>query len=174
MAQKVRLVYPTAEMEKDAIAFKNKFFSHGERIIHGSFLLDTDRYSYPEWVELVQRSRRAGTADPRYGVSDTLFAVNLENEIVGIITVRYDVTGFYKDCGHIGYSVAPDRRRQGYAAAMLREALAFAKEHGLTEVKVVCAADNAASRNTVLSCGGRRSRCFRNSGHGYEEFILEL
>lgn len=65
--------------------FKLKFYNHGEKTIFGSYKLDTDRYSYAEWLEIIQNNASVDTANPKFGVSDTLFAVNEENEIVGIL-----------------------------------------------------------------------------------------
>ena len=110
-------------MEKDALEFKMKFYNNGEKTIFGSYKLDVDKYSYLEWLEIIQNNTSVDTANPKFGVSDTLFAMNEENEIVGIINIRYDMTEFYKDSGHIGYSVVPEKRMQGYATEMLKEAL---------------------------------------------------
>ncbi len=55
---------------------------------------------------------------------------------------------------HIGYSVRPSERGKGYAEAQLRLALEKAREAGLDRVRLVCVADNQASRRTILSCGG--------------------
>lgn len=172
--QKIKLIFPTVEMEKNVLDFKMKFYNNGEKTIHGSYKLDVNRYSYHEWLELMQSNTSVDTANPKFGLSDTLFAVNGENEIVGIITIRYDMTEFYKDSGHIGYSVAPDKRKQGYASEMLREALVLAKAHNLTEVKVVCAAENIASKKTILSCQGKLNRVIRKADGDHEEYIIAL
>ena len=37
---------------------------------------------------------------------------------------------------------------------MLKEMLKVAKQLGLTEVRIDCDKENAASRNTILACGG--------------------
>ena len=112
---RINLTFPTIDMEKDALEFKMKFYNNGEKTIFGSYQLDVDKYSFPEWLEIIQNNTSVDTANPKFGVSDTLFAVNEENEIVGIINIRYDMTEFYKNSGHIGYSVVPEKRMQGYA-----------------------------------------------------------
>ena len=172
--RKIKLIFPTPEMEKDALEFKMKFYNNGEKAISGSYKLDTDRYSYPEWLEILRNNARADTADPRFGVSDTFFAVDMENEIVGIINIRYDMTDFYKNSGHIGYSVAPDKRGQGCAAEMLRVVLEKARERGMTEVKLVCAADNIPSKKTILACGGKLNRLIGSGETVKEEYLIVL
>ncbi len=172
--KRIKLVFPTIDMEKDALDFKLKFYNNGERTIFGSYKLDVDKYSYLEWLEIIQNNTSVDTANPKFGVSDTLFAVNEENEIVGIINIRYDMTEFYKDSGHIGYSVAPDKRMQGYATEMLKEALEKAKEQKLSEVKVVCYADNVPSRKTIIACGGRLNRVIKSDDADKEEYLITL
>ena len=172
--KRIRLVFPSVDMEKEALKFKKKFYDNGENTIYGSYKLDVDKYSYPEWIEIIQNNAHMNTANPKFGVSDTFFAVNLQNEIVGIINIRYDMKEFYKDSGHIGYSVVPDKRRQGYATEMLNAALIKMKEHNLLEVKVVCTADNIPSKKTIMACKGTLSRVIRTDDIDKEEYIITL
>ncbi|MBQ8278519.1 MAG: GNAT family N-acetyltransferase [Roseburia sp.] len=172
--KKIRLIFPTIKMEKEALEFKNKFYDNGEKTIFGSYKLDVDKYSYPEWLEIIRNNAHASTANPKFGVSDTLFALNQDDEIVGIINIRYDMTEFYKDSGHIGYSVVPDKRRQGYATKMLKAALEKTKEHNLSEVKVVCHADNIPSKKTIIACEGKLNRVIKTDDIDKEEYIITL
>ncbi len=171
---RIKLVFPTIAMEKETLKFKLKFYNHGEKTIFGSYKLDTDRYSYSEWLEIIQNNTNVDTANPKFGVSDTLFAMNEENEIVGIINIRYDMTEFYKDSGHIGLSVVPEKRMQGYATEMLKEALKRLKMHELSEVKAVCSADNIPSKKTIIACGGKLNRIIEREGVDKEEYIISL
>lgn len=172
--KRVNLVFPTIEMEKDAQEFKMKFYNNGEKTIFGSYKLDVDKYSYLEWLEIIINNARFSTANPKFGVSDTLFAMNEENKIVGIINIRYDMTEFYKDSGHVGYSVVPEERMKGYATEMLKEALKRFKTHNLSEVKVVCSADNMPSRKTIIACGGKLNRIIKSENSDKEEYIIML
>ena len=172
--KKIKLVFPTIDMENDVLEFKRKFYENGEKKINGSFKLDVDRYSYSEWLEIIKSNTSLETANPEFGISDTLFALNEENEIVGIISIRYDMTEFYKNSGHIGYSVVPDKRRQGYATAMLKAVLDKAREHNFSEVKVVCSEDNEASRKTILACGGKINRIIKTDEANKEEYLILL
>ena len=170
----IRLVVPSADMEQRALDFKQQFFNAGERVISGSYKLDQDRYTYGDWLAILESNRSAETANPKFGVSETFLAENEENDLVGIINIRYELTPFYKDSGHIGYSVVPQQRRKGYATEMLRNVLELAKQRGMTEVMLVCLADNIASKKTILRCGGQLTRRFGPEGSLKEEFRICL
>ncbi len=94
-----------------------------------------------------------------------------DGKMVGAVVLRHALQ--YDDddpefASHIGYSVRPDERRKGYAAAQLRQALRFAHDTlGLDSVRIVCAAYNTASRSTILRCGG----VYVDTLHGEESGI---
>ncbi len=170
----IRLIVPTAAMEAQVTAFKQSFFDAGEQVISGGYKLDQARYSYADWLAILESNRSAETADPKFGVSETFLAENEEKELVGIINIRYELTPFYKDSGHIGYSVVPQHRRKGYATEMLRNVLELARQRGMTEVMLVCMADNTASKQTILRCGGQLMRRFGPEDRLKEEFRICL
>jgi predicted acetyltransferase len=57
--------------------------------------------------------------------------------------------------GHIGYSVAPWKRRRGYATRALGLMLPIARAQGLEWVDLTTDEDNVASQKTILHNGGR-------------------
>ena len=85
-------------------------------------------------------------------------ALNKDNRIVGFGTLRHqlkyddDETDF---ASHIGYSVAPDQRRKGYAKEILRLLCKEASRLGIHTVRLVCRDTNIASIHSILACGGR-------------------
>ncbi len=56
--------------------------------------------------------------------------------------------------GHIGYSVVPWKRRQGYASLALKAMLPLAKAEGLRYVELTTDPDNIASHGVIAACGG--------------------
>lgn len=77
------------------------------------------------------------------------------NKILGMLSLRHSLNEFLLNYGgHIGYSVAPDERRKGYAKLMLQNALEYCAKIDLKKVLITCATTNTASRNTILACGG--------------------
>ncbi len=56
--------------------------------------------------------------------------------------------------GHIGYSIVPWKRRQGYATRALALLLPEARAQGLPHVELTTDADNVASQKVILRNGG--------------------
>lgn len=172
--QNIKFVFPEKKMKDDALEFKQEFFDAGEHTIYGSYKLDMNRYTYDEWLEILKSNLTTETANPKFGVSETYFAVNEEDVIVGIINFRHTLTDFYSNSGHVGYSVRPSYRKQGYATKMLSAILSNACKAGLTEIKIVCEQSNIASIKTIVNNGGKLIRTFGESGNLYNEYCITL
>ena len=80
------------------------------------------------------------------------------NEVIGMVNIRPLALQhvFLKQYGgHIGYSIRPDRRKQGIGTKMLRDTLILCrKEYGLDRVLVTCLEDNEASAKVIMNNGG--------------------
>ena len=172
--QNIKLVFPEKKMKDDVLGFKQEFFDAGERTIYGSYKLDTNRYTYDELLEIPKSNLTTETANPKFGVSETYFAVNEDGVIVGIINFRHTLTAFYSNSGHVGYSVRPSYRKQGYATRMLSAILSNAYKAGLAEIKLVCEQSNIASIKTIINNGGKSIRTFEESGVLYNEYLIIL
>lgn len=155
----LRLVRPNKEHKMQALDFKQEFFGNNEKIINGSELLD-QMENYEEWLVSVTNNISEETVNPAWVVTDTFFAVNESNEIVGIIDLRHTLNDFLKDFGNCGYSVRPSERRKGYATEMLRQILDVARESGMTELHLSVERDNEPSIKTIISNGGVYERSF--------------
>lgn len=159
----IRLVRPTQELKKKAIDFRQEFFDNDETIINGSELLDkTDNYE--DWLKAVTANTKVETVNPSWVVTDTFFAVDETNKIVGIIDLRHTLNDFLKDLGHCGYSVRPSERRKGYATKMLRLLLSVAKDIGMSELYLSAERDNTPSIKTITKNGGAYERSFEFEG----------
>ena len=158
----LRLVRPNKEHKMQALDFKQEFFGNNEKIINGSELLD-QMENYEEWLVSVTNNISEETVNPAWVVTDTFFAVNESNEIVGIIDLRHTLNDFLKDFGNCGYSVRPSERRKGYATEMLRQILDVARESGMTELHLSVERDNEPSIKTIISNGGVYERSFERS-----------
>ena len=155
----LKLIRPTIGHENEALGFKEEFFRNNEKVINGSELLDQMR-DYSEWLTSVTNNTSEETVNPDWVITDTFFAVNESEKIVGIIDLRHTLNDFLKDFGNCGYSVRPSERRKGYATEMLRQVLEVAKGSGMDELHLSVERDNEPSIKTIKSNGGIYERSF--------------
>jgi predicted acetyltransferase len=99
-------------------------------------------------------AQRRGTRI-RWDVPSTTFWYVSGEHYIGTLVVRHRLTPELAEVGgHVGYHVVAPWRRQGHATRMLAAGLAECEKLGLGRVLVTCAADNEASRRTILTNGG--------------------
>ena len=111
------------------------------------------------WDELLAQVEReaAGTDLPSGRVRADFLLGEVDDAVVGRVSIRHDLNeGLRRFGGHVGYAVAPEHRRRGYATQMLTQAVARLAAEGVSPVLVTCDAGNAASEATILACGGER------------------
>lgn len=164
---KIFLVFPSKEYEKQAIEYKKEHFENGETKIHACSKWDKID-SYDKWLENVQNNSKKETASKDWTVSTTFFGVReSDNKIVGMIDIRHELNSdFLRNyAGNIGYGVRPSERKKGYVTQMLSQALDYCKnEIGLQKVMINCNKDNEASRKTILNAGGILEREYEKDG----------
>ena len=169
----IRLIRPLKIHEADAIAFKQEFFDNGENTINGSELLDR-MSSFDEWLKSVTDNISENTVNPSWVVTDTYFAFNDDNRLVGIIDLRHTLNDFLKDFGNTGYSVRPSERRKGYATEMLALILERAKEIGLDKLQLSVERSNVASVKTITRNGGVYERSFTFEGEEADVYVISF
>lgn len=170
---KLTLVRPTYELKEKALEYRQEHFDHDEMVISGSELLDkTD--SYEEWLRSVTDNASPDTVNPNWVVTDTFFAIDENEHIVGIIDFRHTLNDFLKDFGNSGYSVRPSERRKGYATEMLRQVLIIAKQAGLQEMLLSVERDNEPSIKTIIKNGGKYERSFEFEGEEADVYKIVL
>jgi predicted acetyltransferase len=109
---------------------------------------------WSDYVRLLD-GLRAGTAVPDGLVPSTFLLAEVDNEIVGRLSIRFELNEFLAtEGGHVGYAVLPRFRQRGYATELLHRALALAHDRGVTPLLVCCDDDNAASAIIIERSGG--------------------
>ena len=169
----IRLIRPALELKEKALAFRQEFFDNNEMVINGSELLDKTE-SYEEWIKAVTDNASAETVNPDWVVTDTFFAMDEANTIVGIIDLRHTLNDFLKDFGNCGYSVRPSERRKGYATEMLSQLLTVARNVGLDEIHLSVERDNEPSVKTIIKNGGVYERSFEFEGEQADIYRIVL
>lgn len=167
----IKLKRPIKENEAEALAFKQEFIDNGEQTINGSELLD-QMDSYDEWLKSVSDNTSPETVNPSWVVTDTYFAFDESNRLVGIIDLRHNLNDFLKDFGNSGYSVRPSERRKGYATEMLRLIIERAAEIGLGKLQLSVERTNEPSVKTILKNGGKYERSFTFEGEDADVYMI--
>ena len=114
-----------------------------------------DGMPFAQYLELLEQHARGENLPPGRVPSTFLFAFDGPT-IVGRATIRHELNDYMRRRGgHSGCVVGPQYRRRGYATAILRQALAFARQRlDLTRVLVTCDDGNIGSIRTIEKNGG--------------------
>ena len=169
----ITLKRPIKEYEPKAVAFKQEFIENGETTINGSELLD-QMDSYDEWLKSVTDNISPDTVNPAWVVTDTYFAFDEDDNIVGIIDLRHELNDFLKDFGNCGYSVRPSERRKGYATEMLKLILERASQIGMGKIQLSVERSNEPSVKTITKNGGKYERSFNFEGEEADVYIIRI
>lgn len=148
------LIKPTAEYGTQIMDYRQEFLDAGDSMDGCGPLRRFDNS-----LEYLRACKDYETPEtvPENLVQATQFICirKSDNKLVGMIQVRHCFNEYLeKYAGHIGYSVRPSERRQGYAKKMLKMVLPFCREIGLEKVLISCSDGNIGSEKTILSNGG--------------------
>ncbi len=150
----IRLAVPTMEYKEAIRDFRREFLSSGSKAEGSGNLL---RYEDTgEWLDFL-KIRSSSDTSPAGTVPFTQYIAVREEDgsVVGTLQIRHFLDGdFALYAGHIGYSVRPSERRNGYGTQMLQLALQKCREMGMDSILISCVDTNEASRRTILKCGG--------------------
>jgi predicted acetyltransferase len=110
---------------------------------------------FTRYLEMLEQQSRGENLPLNHVPSTFLFAFD-GARIVGRVAIRHELNDFLRRVGgHIGYVVVPAFRRQGYATAMLGEAVGIAyRSLGIAPLLVTCDDDNIGSIRAIESNGG--------------------
>ena len=169
----ITLRRPAKEYEAKAKAFKQEFFDNGETTINGSELLDR-MDSYDEWLQSVTDNTSPETVNPSWVVTDTYFAFDDDDRIVGIIDLRHELNDCLKDFGNSGYSVRPSDRRKGHATRMLGLIVQRAGEIGMKHLHLSVERSNEPSVKTITKNGGKYERSFTFEGEEADVYVIDI
>lgn len=117
---RLTLAAPEERFREQILAYRTEFLEAGD---HMAGCAGLDRApSFERWLQAVRANSREETVGRGLVPASNYLAIRLtDHRLVGFIDVRHRLNEvLFQSGGHIGYSVRPGERRQGYATEMLR------------------------------------------------------
>ena len=150
----IKLITPTLAYKSQIQSYKDEFPYSPNGIEGSSQLIETN--SIEDWLIQVEKNRHWDTVQEGWMPAEQYIAIDTKDHtIVGMLNFRKKLNEYLLNyIGHIGYSIAPSKRRQGLGTIMLELALIEAKNFGLERVLVTCTDDNIASARVIENNGG--------------------
>ncbi len=116
------------------------------------------------YIERILNHSKGIDLPPNWVPSTTYWLID-GDEFIGHINIRHELNDFLLNIGgHIGYSIRPSKRRQGYGTKMLGLALPKAKKIGLTRALITCDNNNVPSLKIIERNNGILEGEFEQKG----------
>ncbi len=146
-----RLTRVKLTMYKAARAIDRDFMENGERPYFGL----TTFMSYAEYMAVLAENRAGKNLPEGWSPYELNALINEDGDILCLGQLRFgDDCGNTTWAGHIGYTVPPSLRGNGYAKEYLNKSLERAWSLRFGRVLLTCDYDNIASRKVIERCGG--------------------
>ena len=151
--QKIHLREPDEGDREQVMAYREEFLALGSRMDGTSAL---DQYAdFGAWLAAIRNLKDPATTPAGLVPATQYLALDEQEHLVGMTNLRHHLNDYLLAYGgHIGYSVLPSQRQNGYATQMLHLTLEKAKERGIAKVRICCDRYNAASAKTIRANGG--------------------
>ena len=151
--QKIHLREPNEGDREQVMAYREEFLAIGSRMDGTSAL---DKYAdFDAWLAQLRKLKDPATTPAGLVPATEYLALDEHEHLVGMTNLRHRLNDYLLTYGgHIGYSVRPSERKNGYASQMLCMTLEKARERGISKVRICCDHYNIASAKTIQSNGG--------------------
>ncbi|ABY42931.1 GNAT family N-acetyltransferase [Bacillus mycoides] len=170
----MKLLKPTYEYSEQIMEYRQAFLHAGEQPHGSSSLQNFD--SLDEWFEKVS-IQEVGENLRANRVPSSQFLSFEKGELIGFVNIRHRLNPeLLLESGHIGYSVHPNKRRQGYATEQLQLSLVEAQKLELKKVLITCDKSNISSAKTIQKVGGvlENEVVSSNSGEIVQRYWVEI
>ena len=149
---------PGTKRKDDAIAFVNEFAEYGSNL-YGAGSLRRYIDDYEGWLKKLEADYTKVPDEEKVPARTYFLVRESDKKIVGMINIRLALNEKLKKYGgHIGYSIRPTERGNGYNKINLYLALKVCDSYGIDTVLLDADLDNPASWKTMEALGGVRIR----------------
>lgn len=151
--QKIHLREPDERDREQVMAYREEFLALGSRMDGTSALDQFD--DFDAWLAQIRKLTDPRTTPAGLVPATEYLALDEHERLVGMTNLRHHLNNYLLTYGgHIGYSVRPSERQNGYATQMLRLTLEQARARGIGKVRICCDHYNVASAKTIRANGG--------------------
>lgn len=171
---RLKLVEPSESYREQILSYRAEFLLGGD-FLHGCAGLG-QAPSFEAWLQAVRNNSREETVSAGLVPASSFLAVRLaDRRLIGFIDIRHRLNeALLRAGGHIGYSVRPGERGNGYAKEMLTLALPICRSFGLRRVLITCSGENIASARVIRSCGGMLENEVRGTDAPVQRYWIAL
>ena len=150
----LKLILPSPDRAVQILDYKKRSLENGSHL-HGAGGLDAYD-SIPDWLAFLDEKSRPETCPEGLVPDSTYLCLRMHDDrLIGMVNIRYLLNDFLLNFGgHVGYSVHPAHRGQGYGKQQLRLALDKCRDLRLNRVLLTCNESNEASRRVIRANGG--------------------
>ncbi len=168
----VRLVVPSIEHKEDALKYIEET-KQVEDHVNGSGSLDR-LGDFEKFLEREKETKNPETVPENWVHGETLYLVN-DQEIIGMINLRYEMNDIIRRLyGHIGYSIRPKYRKQGYGKIQLKLVLDIYRNKGFKEVMISTDPENIASQKVITHFGGVLKETVEENSETFIKYWIKL
>lgn len=155
MIEDLKLVRPSVHLQVAFLAMAEDFRLAGDDRFQG--MHDLLHNHFADFVRRLHRMAQGLDLKPGWVPQTTFWSITPRASIViGMLQLRHQLTSaLEKEGGHIGYSIVPSWRGQGYGTRQLALGLEKARVLGLDRVLITCDTDNIASARVIQKNGGQ-------------------
>ena len=151
--QKIHLREPDEGDREQVMAYREEFLAIGSRMDGTSALHKYD--DFDAWLAAIRNLKSPETTPAGLVPATEYLALDEHEHLVDMTNLRHYLNDYLLTYGgHIGYSVRPSERQNGYATQMLCLTLEKAKERDIAKVRICCDHYNVASAKTIRANGG--------------------
>ena len=152
----LRLVLPSIEYERSLREAVKEFRKKENRLNVENSLVErlSESVDFAVFVKKLH-GEAEGRFLPKGYVPHTVFWLVDEGKFIGWLDIRHRLNDYLREVGgHIGYTIRPSERGEGYGNKILELALPKARELGIEDIRITCNANNIRSAKIIEKNGG--------------------